>query len=173
MRSQQSKRLDALAPAAHTGHYALVGGRADAGQWAELLEMVPGQHRHLDELMNQPPAPGSIDWLSVIADVARSLVGGGGSWVVSFNAGEIDSPPTTQISPRDVLALVSRPEEFEPPAAYRLIASTSSSSFVGDHRRWSHAIDDDIVEVVSVSRSVEAREASEGWTVRISMEVGG
>jgi len=148
----------------------------DAGpdrRWDELKTMRPGDHMHLDSLMDRPPVPGSHEWLPVIDEVAAYLAGCEGRWVVSFSVGHCDSAPTTETSRADALVLVSRPEMSERPAVHRLVDPPPPPTWEGEHRRWNSKITERIVGYVSFSQSPDEREDGEGWTLRLGLEVNG
>jgi hypothetical protein len=126
---------------------------------------------HLDELVNDPPAPGTTSWLAIVHEVVEFLAAHDGSWIVALPLGDCDVPPAALATREDAFALARRADLREPPGVHRLVDPSPPRTWEGDHRRWELAVNDGIVESVSVSRSSIEEQAGDPWYVRLHFEI--
>jgi hypothetical protein len=134
----------------------------------EIRALVPGQHLHLDEIIENAPAPGSLEWLPIMRSLALEIhEWGEGSWGVSIQLGTVKKPPCGPIPTESIPALIEQAERFTPPDVWRL-ESGPSHAWEGEKTTWDTDLTARVRECVTYSRSADDREAGEDFTVWIT-----
>jgi hypothetical protein len=143
-------------------------------QWAAALDLPVGAHLHFDELVSDPPALGTAEWLPIAEDLVENLIKRGGRWVVLVHLGYCAALPTGPLGVSEALELADPSDLRTPPEVWHLHADAPSTdpSWEGQHGRWTIADDAAVTEVVSVSRSQLDADAGEPWTVSIVFQIG-
>ena len=129
------------------------------------------EHIHLDELVPDPPAPGSMEWLPVLDEVLGFLMKLGGPWYVSLPLGQCKALPGGDLSTEGAARLASREHLMEPPAVYRIAADLSHAVWDGESYCWTRVHRTGAVEAVTASRSRAEGAALEPWTLRVGFAI--
>src|SRR3954466_10318449 len=87
--------------------------------WAEFVRLQPGEHLHLNEVVDGCPAPGSRDWLPIVRQGRDDLSRPAGHWFVSLPVGYTDTPPMGALDVSSAFGVADASELLEPPAVYR------------------------------------------------------
>jgi hypothetical protein len=136
---------------------------------ADIITLVRGDHVHLDEVVPDPPPPGSRLWMPRLVELAHRLRTSDGHWALSLPVGQVDPDRVRIATAEDVFDLASAPT-IEPPSVHR----------VGDHRvdPWpGQQISDassmaaGVMVTTTLSRSPIGREQHEPWNATITFSV--
>lgn len=143
-----------------------------ANQWKAVHELVVGDHVHLPELVDNPPSPGSRDWLPILRQLVSHLVEHGGHWGVTLRIGEAPMIPTeVTLTAADVFEWVDATQEYEPPAVYRLSERAGLNKWQGEHHRWARVVEPCVTESITFSRPKNDPPDKGGWFAQITFEV--
>jgi hypothetical protein len=149
-----------------------VGHVIERHRWDELGKVAVGGHLHLDEVVSDPPAPGSHDWLAYMGAVVDHLVGEQDRWIVKLPLGFVSTPPPELASANDIFLMVERGEDLmEQPSVNRLGPSNAPSTWEGQNVRWQWCDRPGVTTVVSVSRSLRDRVDGEPFSCALLYEI--
>jgi hypothetical protein len=124
----------------------------------EIRRLKVGGHVHLNELLLNAPAPGSLDWLPIASMIATRLDEASGRWVVKLPLGTTEVAPVN-VSPEFPQSLPDLGRILEPPSVVRCSSRRNVSVWAGQNHRWQQVFGHRSLIVVSVSRSaIEARD---------------
>src|SRR5215831_13979259 len=99
---------------------------------AELRAVTPGSHVHIDDLIANPPSPGSRAWLPIIAELIDRLVRTGENWTIVFPAGSVREPYAGALSIDRALEIVDQSHLVEPPSVHRLHGTSVPNRWEGE-----------------------------------------
>ncbi len=136
--------------------------------WRQLEALEPGDHIHLDELIDDAPPPASIKWFLLLRDVAEQLESWGGTWVVAMPLGSSPVIPNLPMEPEEAIKLPGFELTSEPPSANKLDGEYTLEIWQGENYTYASQIRTGVTQVLTFSRSPEELSAGEGFTVHLN-----
>ena len=135
-----------------------------------IAALEPGQHIHLDLLVDDPPAPGSASWLPILDDLVDWLQCQVGHWGVSFPLGGASEIPES--SDRHAALQQCDPSLVaEPPSVNRLADAVRLNLWEGESHRWTRQLSASAVETISFSRTPVDESFDEPYWGRLTIEI--
>jgi hypothetical protein len=140
-------------------------------RWGDIWALVPGEHVHLDELLDPCPRPGSPDWIPLLEQLVERLVENGGSWTVTMDVGVALRVPASSTEVPDAFDHADRAPASEPPAVYRLAPTLVPNIWEGQDHSWTRVLGPGLTQILSFSRSLSEPPDDGGFLAQIVYEV--
>jgi hypothetical protein len=148
-----------------------VGFVVTLSTWDDVRTLASGDHVHLDELVNDPPTPGSPDWIPIILELVTWLQQWGGNWMVTLPVGAVHELPRSFPTLSHIFDSVDTKDLVEPPAAYHLDDMLKTNTWVGEAHHWQQLREPGVMEVASFRRTMDGLRDGENLDVSILLEV--
>jgi hypothetical protein len=139
--------------------------------WSELQTLEIGDHMHLDGLVDDPPPPGSRDWLPVLEQLVAYLVRQDGHWGVTLRVGVAPHLPKACVTAANVFEYVDSTQVSEPPAVYRLTDKALANTWEGEYHGWNRVLEPRVTEDVRFDRPKNDLPDSGGWFAQVTFEI--
>jgi hypothetical protein len=182
-RSPPRRWHDPAVPPPPPDHPASLGDR-DLERLHRAIDALAEQDQlALDELIEDPPPPGSADWLAILAPIVDRLALRGGTWFVSLPVGYADGLPklvtlTVEGTVADAAMFVPADADRdlyvvrEPPSVHRGAGDAQPAGWQGVAHTRSRVRGPRVRERISYALSDDAG-VHEPYSVSVGWEIGG